>query len=196
MRQVGRPREFDEREVLGRALVAFWRHGYTGTTTSVLLDATDLSASSLYGTFGSKRQLYLAALDAYLDDLDEVMAPLEIGRGGLDDIERYLDNLLRAARPPGARGCLLINAMADVDLRDAEVSRRTGDYFERLRAGFGRALGQAAKLGEIDAEDSERLLALLTTALVGSLVASSASGKSIDANLIGAIRSTITEIRR
>jgi TetR/AcrR family transcriptional regulator, copper-responsive repressor len=195
MEKVGRPREFDEREVLLRALVAFWQHGYHGTTTAMLLDATDISASSLYGTFGSKRDLYLAALDAYRDDLDEVMSPLEAGERGLDDIEEYLENLVRAARPDGARGCLLINAMADIDTRDPEITRRADDYLARLRAGFERALGDAVDLGEVPPRESERLLALLTTALVGSLVASSASDRGIDADLIGAIRSTVRAIR-
>ncbi len=44
-----------------------WRVGYTAATVPQLSEAAGVSTSSIYNTFGSKRGVYLAALDLYLE---------------------------------------------------------------------------------------------------------------------------------
>ena len=46
---------------------AFWKEGWRDTTPQRLVEATGLSRSSLYATFGSKKGLFLAALDLYVE---------------------------------------------------------------------------------------------------------------------------------
>ncbi|MGE0180281.1 MAG: TetR/AcrR family transcriptional regulator, partial [Sphingomonas sp.] len=65
----GRPRSFDTDQVLDRVRDTFWRYGYAGTSMDQLATATGLHKPSLYGAFGDKRKLYLAALDNYLADI-------------------------------------------------------------------------------------------------------------------------------
>ena len=65
----GRPRSFDTDEVLGQVRDAFWRYGYAGTSMDQLSAATGLHKPSLYGAFGDKKRLYLAALDNYLAEV-------------------------------------------------------------------------------------------------------------------------------
>ena len=60
-----RPREFVEAEVVSAAMHVFWQHGYQGTSIQDVVDATGVLPGSLYGAFGDKRQLFVAALDAY-----------------------------------------------------------------------------------------------------------------------------------
>ena len=65
----GRPRSFDTDEVLGRVRDTFWKYGYAGTSMDQLSAATGLHKPSLYGAFGDKKALYLAALDNYLAEV-------------------------------------------------------------------------------------------------------------------------------
>src|ERR1044072_6108285 len=65
----GRPRSFDTDEVLGRARVILCRHGFAGTSMDQLSAATGLHKPSLYGAFGDKKKLFLAALDNYLAEV-------------------------------------------------------------------------------------------------------------------------------
>src|SRR6202011_688874 len=58
-------KQFDRDEVLDRAMAAFWTRGYEATSIDDLVQATGIGRGSLYGTFGDKRQLFLAALDHY-----------------------------------------------------------------------------------------------------------------------------------
>jgi AcrR family transcriptional regulator len=62
---MARPREFDEDQVLEQALQAFWRNGYEGTSLTVLLAATGLTKSSLYGAFVNKETLFRRVLERY-----------------------------------------------------------------------------------------------------------------------------------
>ena len=56
--------------MLGRARDTFWKYGYAGTSMDQLSAATgSLHKPSLYGAFGDKKALYLAALDNYLAEV-------------------------------------------------------------------------------------------------------------------------------
>ena len=59
---MGRKRSFDDDEVLSRAREVFLEHGYEGTSIEALVKATGLLRGSLYGAFGSKRGMFVAAL--------------------------------------------------------------------------------------------------------------------------------------
>lgn len=59
---MGRKRSFDDDEVLARARKVFLEHGYEGTSIDALVKATGLLRGSLYGAFGSKRGMFVAAL--------------------------------------------------------------------------------------------------------------------------------------
>ena len=59
---MGRKRRFDDDEVLARAREVFLEHGYEGTSIDALVKATGLLRGSLYGAFGSKRGMFVAAL--------------------------------------------------------------------------------------------------------------------------------------
>src|SRR3546814_18901546 len=64
---MGRPREFDETEVLVAAVDCFWERGYEATTIRELADKMGLTGASLYNAFGDKRALYRRALNHYIE---------------------------------------------------------------------------------------------------------------------------------
>ena len=51
----GRPREFDRDLALQQAMLAFWQHGYEGTSMADLVAATGLASARLYAAFGSRK---------------------------------------------------------------------------------------------------------------------------------------------
>ncbi len=65
---MGRTRSFVESEVVAAARRAFLATGYEGTSVDDLVTATGLHRGSLYGAFGSKRGLFVAALRQALGD--------------------------------------------------------------------------------------------------------------------------------
>lgn len=70
----GRPRSFDQEVALREAMRLFWNRGYDGTSLADLTEAMGLSPSSLYSAFGSKEELYQAAVQNYLSGPGSYMA--------------------------------------------------------------------------------------------------------------------------
>src|SRR5512142_2575295 len=62
---MARPQEYETSEVLRNAMFVFWSKAYEAASLADILAATGLSKSSLYATFGDKRELFLAAFKAY-----------------------------------------------------------------------------------------------------------------------------------
>jgi TetR/AcrR family transcriptional regulator, transcriptional repressor for nem operon len=161
-------KHFDQTAVLGTAVQLFWRQGPTATGIQDVVTATGVNRSSLYATFGDKHQLYLAALDRYLEEHAlPALARLSGDPRGLPAITRFFHQLIRA-RCTGDRarwGCLLVNAHTGPESTDAEVRRRLDHHHKQLRAALRDALRTAHRLGQlppgVDIEATAGQLALL-----------------------------------
>lgn len=137
----GRPRSFDDEQVLERALEVFWSNGYRMTTTRKLEQELGLSQSSIYNAFGSKRGLLLAALTTYEDRIStELVEPLEQAEEGLEGIDHFFDGLAQWVTHGGKRGCMIINLMAEDAGESVEITERTRAYRERVRGALEDAL--------------------------------------------------------
>ena len=161
---------FDRAEVVRRARAVFWSRGYESAAIPELEAATGLSRSSIYNSFGSKRGLFDAAVDSYLD---EVVRPRLAALAGGDVAAQALDEYLAATQAifqkpeslPAANGCLLINSANAPIASDEHVSQAICAYRGELHAAFSRGL-QAAVPGLAD-----QRLALLADAVTGLVVA-------------------------
>ncbi|NJM25383.1 MAG: TetR/AcrR family transcriptional regulator [Bacteroidia bacterium] len=60
---MARNREFNTEKVLNKAIQLFWQNGYNGVSTQELISDFEISKSSMYGAFGDKMELYIAALE-------------------------------------------------------------------------------------------------------------------------------------
>jgi TetR/AcrR family transcriptional regulator, transcriptional repressor for nem operon len=151
-RRRGRPRSFDETAVVDASVDVFWRRGYAQASVSEISAATGLSASSIYNAFGSKADLFVAALDRYLDVvMGGMLGPLEHGTQGLADVDAFLERLASTTELTPPRGCLAVNTIGE--LRDAPdaVAQRTTRYRNLLHRSLRAALTRAADAGDIPA---------------------------------------------
>lgn len=189
----GRPRGFDIDAATGAALRLLWQRGYDATSVDDLVAATGLSFSSLYGTFGSKRGLFQAALDRYDRDVDAVLRPLAEGHGGVDDVTAFLARIRRHVAAPHSPGCFMVNTMSEFSPRDAEIAERTHRYQLRVRSSLHAALTRAATCGGIDPDTVDDRAHLVQAGVFGALV-EARSGASDDA--VAAIDALERETRR
>ncbi|MFE2185198.1 helix-turn-helix domain-containing protein [Streptomyces sp. NPDC059455] len=105
---MARRKEFDPEVALDAAMRLFWRNGYEGTSTSDLVDELGIARASLYGTFGSKRGLYLAALDRFLSG-GSGPSPADIlasRTSALDAVRDLLETSAAAPKPDTPPGLL------------------------------------------------------------------------------------------
>lgn len=153
-RPVGRPREFDEEQVLIAAMQAFWRNGFEATSLVDLTTATGLNKASLYRVFGDKHQLFMAALKNYADiEFRETTAVVSESASPLTNLRAVVKKVSDDAGSD--KGCLMINTMVELAPHDPEVKQLLKRFGEqRLQAIQG--LITEAQTGEKSAPNSIR----------------------------------------
>jgi AcrR family transcriptional regulator len=170
---MGRTRTFTELDVARAARSAFWSRGYEDTSLPDLEAVTGLNRSSIYHSFGSKRGLFDAAIESYLDDVIRPrLAPLiapDVGAGALEGYLRGLREAMLDEKTALAKnGCLLLNATGSSLGHEAGLKAVVTRYCDDLRAAV--ASGVAAR--RPDLSDDARLT--LTTTVTGLVFASMA----------------------
>ena len=175
---MARPRQFDADEVLDKATGVFWAKGYEGAHLSDLLQATGLSKSSLYETFGSKRELYLASLDRYNEQVaaktaSGLIAKRDCPREGIAEVfDAFIDNI--TGRDP-TRGCFINNSAGETSPTDDKATARLTRGREYLEDAFYEAVVRGQQMDRINRVKDPRALArFLASSLHGLLV----TGKS------------------
>jgi len=83
---MGRPREFDESNVLSQARALFAAQGYNGTSIDDLVKSTGLLRGSLYKAFGSKRNLFVLVLDGAIREFTGAAEELDILTDALKEV--------------------------------------------------------------------------------------------------------------
>jgi AcrR family transcriptional regulator len=162
----GRPRGFDTDEVLARVRDTFWKHGYAGTSMDQLSAATGLHKPSLYGAFGDKKALYLAALDNYLAEVRaefaEAFAVPTLFESLYAVSECSIDKFLRGEN--AGTGCFMMSTAVPEAAADPEISKVVRDSMESLEQAFVRRFQKAVEDGEIPATIDPNVLTMILVA--------------------------------
>jgi TetR/AcrR family transcriptional repressor of nem operon len=192
---VARRREFDHDVVLDRAMTVFWAKGYEATSIEALVARTGIQRGSLYGAFGSKQRLFLAALDRYERVLvGELFEALEAPASGVEAVRRFfrlrIERSLERRRP---LGCLVTNSAVELFRRDPAATTRIGGSLAQLERAFHRALERAREAGELDATRDLRALArFLTSSAQGlSVIAKVAPERSVLEDIVAVVLSVL-----
>jgi TetR/AcrR family transcriptional repressor of nem operon len=180
---VARQKEFDRSVALDRAMAVFWTKGFEATSIEDLVARMGIQRGSLYGTFGSKRALFLAALDRYQRGVaKELFDALEQPGSGTEAIRRFfllkIAGSLERGRP---LGCLLTNSAVELARRDPGASAKVAASLAGLEDAFHRALVRAETAGEIErGRDLRALARFLTSSAQGlSVMARAAPDRSL-----------------
>lgn len=180
---MARTREFDEQTAIDGAMRVFWQRGYQAASLNDLLDATDLSRSSFYETFGTKRELLLATLRRYGESsMAGLVAPLMQADAGRTQIEQTLRGMARhALSEEGQRGCLVNNCTTEVAPHEPEVREAVCAMRGQLEDAFAKAAARGQKDGTITSPEKPRALArFLVNTLSGiNVAARSRPGKAM-----------------
>jgi len=171
----GRPKSFDETEVLERAMNLFWERGYARLSVSDLLAHMGISRQSLYDSFGSKRGLLVRAIHHYRDtQLTQALALLAQNTSPLENVKAVMRFFETLAADRQCRGCLVANTLVELGPHDPEIARLLQETLELLQIGLYEALCAARERGELRSTRSPREISL---ALLNSLVGLAVAGK-------------------
>jgi TetR/AcrR family transcriptional repressor of nem operon len=165
---MARPRTFDEAEALDAAIGCFWRRGYSATSMRDLEEEMGIGSASLYNVFCDKRTLFLRALDRYLDGtMRERIARLERTLPPKQAVNVFIGEIVeRSLNDPERRGCMLVNAAAEIAPHDAEFGREIAARLKELQGFFRRMIAKARADGSVPAERDPSEIARLMLGIV------------------------------
>ncbi len=165
---MARPRSFDCDVVLDKAVETFRAKGFDGTSVEDLEQATGLRRASLYGAFGDKRALYLAALNRYQGTKGvRLLQELNAAKTGRAAIERMFAIVLKEAAGDQA-GCLLSNAASERSAHDDRVARCVEDNRRRAEGALLAAVLRGRADGSVKSRAEPRSTArFLYAAILG-----------------------------
>jgi TetR/AcrR family transcriptional regulator, transcriptional repressor for nem operon len=166
---MARNKEFDPDVVLERALEVFWTRGYEATSISDLVAELRIGRASLYSTYGSKHELYLRALDRYVQMRDPAVLD-QLSQPGpvLPAVRSLIESYVRDAADTDHRGCLVVNAAIERLPGDAQVARHVLASWHTLEVALCSALTRARAQGELQpAADPRELARFLLVMLQG-----------------------------
>ncbi len=162
---VGRPREFDENEVLDAAMKAFWANGYEATSLADLVSVTGLHKGSLYHAFGDKHSLFIQTLKRYLHGVRhckrQALAQADTPLGGIRAVlHGFIDMSEDDSDCP--QGCMAVKMLVEMAPHDAEVQRIMEEHKNGMQATMQERLVAAQANGDLSEDKSvETITALI-----------------------------------
>lgn len=143
-------KQFDQTEVLDRAMTLFWLRGYEATSIRDLTEATGLGRGSLYGAFGDKEGLFLAVLDHYCyqiqTQLAECLQHPDPKQAIANLFERIVQRMSEGKYPPG---CLNTNTTLESPAGSERINRKIAERLGNLEANIYTVLRRAQMQGAL-----------------------------------------------
>ena len=167
---MARKKEFDPDKALDKAMTLFWQKGYEATSIQDLVNHLGIGPRSLYDTFKSKHDLFIATFDRYQEMADAQIAPPHTEKTSPKAIIRHIFESIieETVHDQNRNGCFLVNCAVELAGRDDMVAVRVRKAAQGLEYKFYDLLDQAQKSGELSTDhDLQKLAQFLANAVFG-----------------------------
>jgi len=157
---VGRPKSFDEDQILLLAMNYFWEHGYNDSSLENLLKVMNIKKSSFYCTFSSKEELFSRCLALYRNVLSAQLKDLEKDLGPKETMLMLATITINELKETGkVKGCLLVNSGQECYNKFNNLSQQITSEFNFFMDLFEGFVTKAQNLGEIKSNKNAKILA-------------------------------------
>lgn len=113
----------------------FYEEGIRATGIDRLVEEADVAKMTLYNNFGSKDDLVVAYLQERHEDwLRRLESHLEQATSPVEEILAVFEAYIESASRPGHRGCVFINAAAELSERDHPARELVVENKESVRS--------------------------------------------------------------
>lgn len=192
---MARTKDFNEEEVLDKAIEIFWNKGYNGTSMQDLVEGLGISRSSMYDTYGDKHSLFVAALERYKNRAHKSMACLsENTPSAKEAIKKLLDlTTSEILKDNQHKGCFLVNAAVEVAAHDQEINKVICENDKAIEGFFYQAIKRGQENGEIStSHDAMALARFIINNITGLRVAAkSTTDKKIFTDILAVTMSVL-----
>jgi TetR/AcrR family transcriptional repressor of nem operon len=185
---MARTKDFDETEVLNKAICLFWHKGYNGTSMQDVVDTLGISRSSLYDTYGDKHTLYLKALESYqlsaADELNRILSGEGTAKEKLKGLMEWV--VYNLVNDKDHKGCFMVNAKIETAATDPDVHEVVCRAEQQVVDAFYNTIKAGQDKGEIvNKQDAHALANFMVNTVNGMRVtAKSTTDKSFFDDII------------
>ncbi|MBU2920974.1 TetR/AcrR family transcriptional regulator [Winogradskyella psychrotolerans] len=133
---MARKKQYNETEVLEKAMRLFWKNGYETTSMQMLEKEMGINKFSIYASFGSKQGLFLESLKHYKSKVHAILDKLKKGTNGVEDIKQFFyDSVSSNFKDDNLKGCLITNTYNEFSEKDDELIQEQMHFFmDNLKA--------------------------------------------------------------
>lgn len=162
---MARPREFDPEQALQVAIDVFWEKGYFDASVDEVVRRSGVAKYGIYGTFGTKDELFEKALKQYAKDRKSGMQVILLQEdAALPELRTFFDTVAEmATSQEDRRGCLLCNTAMVANSISPEIQAIVQKWLAGLNRAFRKCLKGAVNEKQLDESmDSANIAAYLT----------------------------------
>jgi len=174
----GRPPSYDRDLALHAIRDVFWDRGFSAASLDDIAAAADMNRPSLYGAFGDKREMYLAALRLFSAESGrEMQKALDAPtlREALDAF--YVGAILQyLSGKAGPRGCLVICTAVVEATGDASIRSALAGILSELDSVVAVRIARAQTEGDRCAAGDAKVLARLANSVLHSVAVRARAG--------------------
>ena len=161
---MARTKDFDEDEVLKKAVNLFWLKGYNATSMQDLVDGLGISRSSLYDTYGDKHTLFIKALETYQrENSGPICNIVNSDLPAKEAVRKLLAMIIgELVSDQNHKGCFMVNAEVEVAPHDPEVSKLICANDQQIEDALYLLIKKGQEKGEVKSTEDARALARFT----------------------------------
>lgn len=165
---MARNKEFDENEVLRKAMELFWIQGYEKTSMQDLVKYMGIHRRSLYDTFGDKHTLFIKALEHYNEIIRSRTENKVNQLESVKDAIRQLFEMVIVRDKQQIIGCLTVNTAVELSLHDDQAAEKVLESFSETELLLNKLVLRGQQSGEISKHlDAKKTSEFLHNSLVG-----------------------------
>ncbi|WP_158837761.1 TetR/AcrR family transcriptional regulator [Polaribacter sp. L3A8] len=107
---MARKKNYNESEVVEKAMNLFWANGYENTSMQMLEKEMGINKFSIYASFGNKHGLFIESIKCYKGKLNLIFEKFKKASNGVEDIKQFFyDSVNAKFKESHQKGCLLTN---------------------------------------------------------------------------------------
>ena len=166
-----RTKQFNEKEVLNKAMELFWEKGFHATSIQDLVSHLGINRASLYDTFGGKEELFNRAFQEYRNASGDTVKGFLAGAATVKEgFEKLFDFAIgEAVKDDARKGCFVVNTTTELIPGDPNIQNILRNNMDSIGELFATHIQKGIDKGEIDASKNAKQIGSMLFAFYNGL---------------------------
>ncbi|MFN2379163.1 MAG: TetR/AcrR family transcriptional regulator [Bacteroidales bacterium] len=146
-----RKKQYNENEVLDRAMEVFWENGFEPTGVRDLERELGINQFSIYSSFKSKRDLFILSVRKYREHAEKnLFGGLINDDSTILELRKLLKVRIEEAGAGNRLGCFVVNTTGSLIARDDQIAEELKLYYDFIRNMLIKLLNNSVRKGLVD----------------------------------------------